>query len=304
MRRAGALAAVTVAVLGALAGLADASAHRDRPPNMAAMTVLPSDLAPGALLSQQGYVHAPPGFRAEYSRSFAIAQAAGGGPRFALDAVLALAPSTALARRAVVEQRRLYASRAGRGLLGGELVAAARGADARVRSGVQIQRPGGLGAGEHAFYVAATVRTAGRVRRAAFAEFEVGPVAATLTLVSPSGSGPTRAIVAALARDVVSHVTLVLSSTILTGSPARPTRGPSGASGSSGASGASGSSAAGWRVGGGGGVFSPTGPSGASGPSGSSGPTGPTGPSGGSGPTGPSAPTGGTSGPSGPTGGT
>ena len=53
-------------------------------PDLGAMTVQPSDLAPGAHATVNRYTKPPGGFTAAYDRNFSLVRSAGGGPPFAL----------------------------------------------------------------------------------------------------------------------------------------------------------------------------------------------------------------------------
>ena len=175
--------AVVVALACALAAtIAQGSVPRRRPPNMAAMTIQPSDLAPGSLLASQGYSRPPRGFRAQYDRSFRVARAPGGGAPFELDTELVLAPTNKLAARTVMLERALYASKAGRGLLSAVIVSALKHARLSQRS-VRFGKPVSLAIGKGSFMESASVRTKQLAATAYFAELDVGPVAGTMTFV-------------------------------------------------------------------------------------------------------------------------
>jgi hypothetical protein len=307
---------LTALAAGALLvwSLATAIAHashpsRRRPPNMAAMTIQPTDLAAGSVLASQGYGRPPVGFRAQYNRSFRVARVSAGGVPFALDTELVLASTSALAARTVMLERKLYDSRAGRGLLGAVIIAAARRAHVSERN-LRFSRPSSLGIGDGSFVETAWLR-AGRIPMTTiFAELDVGPVAATLTFFGRGVALPA-AIVPALASAVASHIALVLTSSIAvgttgttrtiggvgalvgkggTGTPKGPTGGGA-TGGTTGATSTTGST----------GASGPTGPTGASGATGITGATGVTGPTGGTGSTGATGATGATGG-GGPTG--
>jgi hypothetical protein len=275
-RRITALIAV-VALAWVLAATIAQAARRPhgRPPDMASMTVAPSDLAPGAVLAHQGYARPPMGFRAQYDRSFRAAQAPGGGPPFTLDTELVLAPSAAVAARTVTLERALDRSRAGRGLLGAAIVAAA--GQARVAgSSATFGAPTSLGVGDASFGESVSVRGHGFVASAYFAEIAVGPVAATLTFVGAgAGGAPAPSAVMQLASDVASHITLVLSSPLVVGST-----GVTGSTGATGATGATGPTGPSGTSGGGAGTTVPGGSTGATGANAATGTTATTGASG------------------------
>jgi len=259
-----------IALLASVAAAAHGRGIHGRPPDMAAMAVLRSDLAPGAVLGRQGFSHPPRGFRAQYGRSFSVAQAPAGGSTFALSCDLLLARSDAVAARTVALQRTLYASRAGRGLLDAALVASIRHGHLHGATGsARFAMPVGIGVGAGSFAVSASLTLGNVEAHAVFAELGVGPVAATLAFVALGAPVPP-ATVAAIAGDVAGHIVAVLTSPVPVGvsgvAGAMPPSGTTGATSLFGTTGASGAT----------GVTGTTAATGASGPTGATGITGAT----------------------------
>jgi hypothetical protein len=283
------LALAAIALLAWVAAAAHGRGIHGRPPNMPAMAVLRSDLAPGAAPGHQGFSRPPRGFRAQYVRSFSGAQAPAGGPTFALACDLLLAHSEVVAARTVALQRTLYGSRAGHGLLEATLVTAIRHGHRHGGIGsARFGTPVGIEVGAGSFAVSASV-TLGRVEaHAQFAELAAGPVAATLTFVAVGAEVPL-ATVSAIAGDVARHIAAVLTSSVPVGvSGVTGATPPTGTTATTGATAATG-------------LFGTTGTTGATGlfgvtgatpPSGTSGASGATGLSGTTGATGPTPPTG------------
>lgn len=263
-RRPGAVMAVLAASLAAAFAVtsADARLRVHGAPDMRAMALQVSDLAPGATLVSEGLTHPPHGFRAQYDQVYGAAQAPpGGGQAFTVSTVLLVAPTNGLASRSVALERRLDASPAGRGLLGQAVLAAVAQTGrqgSRTAPAIRYRGPIGFGLGAGSFLESMSVRLGADSDLAAqFVEFAVGPVTVAMTFVADGGSVPLPAV-EELAGDIAHHVTLVLSSSVAVGITGAT--GATGATGSTGSSGATGS----------------TGATGSSGATGSTGLTGPT----------------------------
>jgi hypothetical protein len=111
------------AAAAAICALAAASAQAYSPPkgtpNLAKMTLQPSDLAPGATLLVNSYFDPGGGvhLRAEYDRDWGAASTAGGVKLQQLQTQITLATSTAWAHTIFTQVPSIYGSSGGRGSL-------------------------------------------------------------------------------------------------------------------------------------------------------------------------------------------
>jgi hypothetical protein len=206
-------------------------------PDLAAMTVQPADLAPGAHATVDRYTKPPGGFTAAYDRNFSLVRSAGGGPAFVLVNSVALAPSAQDAQHFVAAERRLFTSPLGRRLLGSILVAAA-GKRAHVSIGdVRFGRIAAIAPGQGSFLAPMSLKVARRSVYGDFVGLGEGPVAGTLFLITIGPHLP-KGVATGLAAVVDGHIDTVLGRTGPTG--ATGVTGVTGATGTSGPTGATG----------------------------------------------------------------
>ena len=179
------LAGATVATLVGCAAAVAVAAGLTPPsgtPDMASMTVQPSDLAPDARLGTDAY-RAPSGnFTAEYERDFSLAQAPAGGPPFVLSTVLFFAPKASVAGTFVSQERRLFGSTVGREFLSG-LIAASVSTQAHLRvSGVHLSKIANIPVGKGSFVDVVSLRAKKHLLTADYVALGQGRVAGTLFL--------------------------------------------------------------------------------------------------------------------------
>ena len=230
------IAAATLA--GALAVAATAAVKPPSgTPDLAAMTVQPADLAPGAHSTVDHYTKPPGGFTAAYDRNFSLVRSTGGGPAFVLVSSVALAQSAHDARHFVAAERRLFTSPLGRRLLGSILVAAA-GKRAHVTVGdVRFGRIDTIAPGQGSFLAPMSLKVARRSVYGDFVGLGEGPVAGTLFLITIGPHLP-KGVATGLAAVVDGHINDVLGRSGATG-PTGAT-GVTGVTGTTGATGTSG----------------------------------------------------------------
>lgn len=205
--RRAAAAAMTIAALGATT--AQAYTPPKGIPDLAKMTLQPSDLAPGATLLVSSYFDAGTGLhlRAEYNRDWGAASTAGGVKLQQLQTQITLATSTTWAQTVFDQVASIYGSSGGRE----DLIAnvdAGNGSSATLKD-ARFSKLGSIGVGQQSFYESATIATKGSTLIAGFAWIRVGGGMAVLMVVAPR---PPLAdsVTIALAKTLAAHMTSVL----------------------------------------------------------------------------------------------
>lgn len=232
MNRLARSAAIAAAGAGLCAAAATATAAGVTPPpgtpDLASLTVQPGDLAPGALVTTDAYEKPSSPFTALYVRDFAGARTTPGGPLFALETRLLLAPSVASATSTATAGRLLYSSKTGRRILARELIKAAGKRAHLTRREIRFGHARTVAVGTDGFFTTLSLR----VHKATVSEdvlvTTVGPVVESLSLID-TGARPPASIAVALATTVAGRIASAL--------PAGGATGPTGATGTTGATG-------------------------------------------------------------------
>ncbi|HEY1778721.1 MAG TPA: hypothetical protein VGG41_21370 [Solirubrobacteraceae bacterium] len=225
-----ALAAVALGVLVASAAALTPPAGT---PNLALMTIQPSDLAAGAKPVLSAYATAPKNFAAAYDRNYASAKTSSGVALFGLNSQVLLAKTEGAAKGYFALERSIYRSKSGRRLLAKAI------AQSSFNKGVAITVVGfgafrSLGVGTQSLLQTMTLKVRGVRATADFIVLRVGSVVTSVTLLLIN-SKRSLAVAKQLAGDVADHIAAVLSPTGPTG-----TTGASGTTGTSGTTGATG----------------------------------------------------------------
>lgn len=206
-RRRAAAAAMATAALAATT--AQAYTPPKGIPDLAKMTLQPSDLAPHATLLVSNYFDPGSGLhlRAEYNRDWGAASTTGGVKLQQLQTQITLASSATWAQTVLGQLPGIYGASGGRADLvanvdaGNESSATLK--DARFS---KLQR---IGVGQESFYESATIATKGSTLVAGFAWIRVGAGMAFLVVVAPK---PPLAdsVTITLAKTLAAHMTSVL----------------------------------------------------------------------------------------------
>jgi len=217
-------AALAVVALGVLVASAAAVTPAPGTPDLALMTIQPSDLAAGAKPAVGAYGTPPKNFAAVYERSYTSAATNAGVALFGLDTEVLLADTEGAANGYFALERSIYNSKRGRSLLA-KVIAQDAG-----KKGVSITAAGfgkfrSLGVGTESFLQPLSLKIKNVRAAADFVVLRVGSVVANVTTVLVK---PKRALAVArqLAGDVAAHIAAVLGAT-----------GSTGASGSTGSTG-------------------------------------------------------------------
>ena len=198
-------------------------------PDVSAMAVQPTDLAPGAVVGRDGYQTPPAGFTADYRRVFTTASLTTNGTQFMLDNQVLLAPTSSLAQFYLSLDRIVYGSKKGRLTLARAIVH-----DAGKRGGITVRdvhfsklKP--IAAGSGSFMETVTVH--GRHSTASVDLVVIGAGQVAAQLVLSAGQPLPGQVPTTLAGDIVCHVTTVLGATGPTGATGATATGTTGATG-------------------------------------------------------------------------
>lgn len=212
-RRLAAAAALALALAGA-ATTAQASTPPPGTPNLAKMTLQPTDLAPGAQVLLSAYF--PPGsglnLRAEYNRDFGAATTTGGVKLAQIQAQVTLADTPAFAKTVFAQLPGIYGGAAGRATLAQEVIpVTGAGSDATPKD-AGFGKLRSVGVGQQSLFESMTLKSKGTTLAAGFVWLRVDGVLASLAVVA------TRPPVAdsvsiALARTVAAHISAQLAAT-------------------------------------------------------------------------------------------
>jgi len=210
------LSAAAVAAVTALAALAAASATAYAPPkdtpDLAKMVPQPSDFAPGAKPTSDGYYQAPqePGERALYLDVIRGVTMRGGVKPEAINTGLELFETTAAAQAEFTRLQRVNASHTGRMLLF-EFWVPSPGKGSNTPFGdAHFATHASIGVGQQSSLVSISVATADLTFFADVVLVRVGAVVAQLNMAAAKPN-LTASVATALARTVAAHITSVLS---------------------------------------------------------------------------------------------
>jgi hypothetical protein len=201
------------AAAAAICALAAASAQAYSPPkgtpNLAKMTLQPSDLAPGATLLVNSYFDPGGGvhLRAEYDRDWGAASTASGVKLQQLQTQITLATSTAWAHTIFTQVPSIYGSSGGRGSLI-DNIDAGNGSSATLKN-ARFSKLRSIGVGQQSMYGSATIATKASTIAAGFAWIRVDAAIALLVVVAPKAP-LADSVTIALAKTVAAHMTAVL----------------------------------------------------------------------------------------------
>jgi len=201
--------AAALAICALASGSAQAYSPPKGTPDLAKMTLQPSDLAPGATLLVNTYSDPGGGFheRAEYDRDWGAASTTGGVKLQQLQTEITLATSATWARTIFGQIPSIYNSSGGRGSLI-DNVDAGNGSSATLKD-ARFGKLRSIGAGQQSMYGSATITTKGSTIAAGFAWVRVGPAIALLVVVSPKAP-LADSVTIAIAKTVAAHMTSVL----------------------------------------------------------------------------------------------
>jgi len=202
-------AAVTVAIAALAAASAQAYTPPKGTPNLAKMTLQPSDLAPGATLLVNTYSDPGSGLhlRGEYDRDWAPASTTGGVKLQQVQTTITLANSTKWAQALLGQIRGIYGGSAGQGDLL-DNIDAGNGSSATIKD-ARFSKLRSIGVGQQSVYGSVTITTKGSTVVGGFAWVRVDAGIGFLLVVAPK---PPLAdsVTIALAKTLAAHMTSVL----------------------------------------------------------------------------------------------
>jgi hypothetical protein len=209
------IVAVVAAAL-ALAVCTPAAAQAYSPPrgtpDLAKMTLQPSDLARGAMVLVSGYFDPGSGLnlRAQYNRDFGAAATTAGVKFAQVQTSITLADSTAYAKTVFAQLPSIYGAQAGRATLAQEVIPAlGKGSDATPND-ARFGKLRSAGLGQQSLLESATITAKDATIAADFVWLRVDGVLASLAIVA--AQPPLTDLVAiGLARTVAAHITSVLT---------------------------------------------------------------------------------------------
>jgi hypothetical protein len=200
-------AAVTIAAFAAMT--AQGYSPPKGIPDLAKMTLQPSDLAPGATLLLSSYFDPGTGLhlRAEYNRDWGAAKTTGGVKLEQLQTQITLAASTPWARTVFGELAGIYGASGGHQDLVAD-VDSTDGSSATVKD-AHFGKLRSIGVGQQSLYESATIATKGSTLAVGFAWVRVGAGLAFLVVLAPR---PPLAdsVTIGLARTLAAHMGSVL----------------------------------------------------------------------------------------------
>jgi hypothetical protein len=202
-------AAAAVAICAIAAASAQAYSPPKGTPDLAKMTVQPSDLAPGATLLVNGYFDPGSGFheRAEYDRDWGAASTTGGVKLQQLQTEVTLATSTSWAHTIFGQIPGIYGSSGGRSSLI-DNIDAGNGSSATLGD-ARFAKLRSIGVGQQALYGSATITTKGSTLAVGFAWVRVDAAIALLVVVVPKAP-LADSVTITIAKRVAAHMTSVL----------------------------------------------------------------------------------------------
>jgi hypothetical protein len=225
-----AVAVATIAATGLVIAVAQAVVPPAGTPNLALMTLQPSDLAPGATIVS---AYVPPGkkVRAQYDRNFTDARTTGGVALDGIYSELALSDSSTDAKEFFLGLALVYGSKDGRRIVAEDIIKGAGKGSKLTLENVHFGKLHGIGVGAESLLESITVHAHSKALVADVVALRVQDVVVNLTVVG-SGGKLAESVSTALASAIAGHITTVLASSGATG----PT-GPTGATGATGPTG-------------------------------------------------------------------
>ena len=213
--RAGHRLAAAAAALLALA-VAVASAQAFSPPSgtpdLAKMTLQPSDLARGAQVLVSEYF--PPGAglreRAQYDRDFGAASTTSGVKLAQIQTEITLANSTSFAKVVFSQVQGIYGANDGRATLVTSVVPPAGPLSSATLKDAKFSKLAGIGVGQQSLFESATIRSKGATLVAGFVWIRVDAAFAFLTIVAAKPS-LANSVPIAIAATVAAHMKSVLA---------------------------------------------------------------------------------------------
>ncbi len=202
-------ATAAIAMAALVAATAQAYAPPRGTPNLAEMTLQPSDLAPGATLLVNGY--SDPGgsglhVRAEFDRDWGAASTTAGVKLQQVQTTITLAASTKWAQAVLGQVPGIYGASAGHEDLMAN-IDAGNGSSATIKD-ARFSKLRSIGVGQQSVYGSATIATKGSTLIADFAWVRVDAGIAFVLVVAPKPLADSVTI--ALARTLAAHMTSVL----------------------------------------------------------------------------------------------
>jgi hypothetical protein len=200
---------LALAAAFATAALVATSAEAYTPPkgtpDLAKMTLQPSDLAPGSTLLLGDYFDPGAGvhLRAEYNRDWGAASTTTGVKLAQIQTQITLASSTSWAQTLFAQLPDIDGTNAGRASLIAD-VDSGNGSSATLKN-ARFSKPRSIGAGQQSLYQSATITQRGSTLVAGFAWVRVDASVAFLVVVAPKPP-LADAVTIALAKTVAAHM--------------------------------------------------------------------------------------------------
>jgi len=205
-----AAAALALAVWAAAA--AQAYSPPRGTPDLARMTLQPSDLARGATVLFSGYLDPGTGLnlRTQYDRDFGAAATTAGVKLAQIQIYLTLADSTAYAKTLFAQLTSLYSSESGHAILALEVVPVSVNGFHPTPNNARFGKLRSAGIGQQSLLESGTITTKSATIVADFVSLRVDGVLASLAIVAAQPP-LADAVAIGLARTVAAHITSVLA---------------------------------------------------------------------------------------------
>lgn len=208
------LAALSAAIVALAFAVASAQAFSPPAgtPDLAKMTLQPSDLAPGAQVLVSAYFDPGVGLklRAEYDRDFGVASTKTGVKFAQIQTTITLANSTSFAKTVFAQLQPLYGANTGRaGLVAQVRPFSGKGSGATLKDAT-FGKLASIGVGQQSLFESATIRSQGATLVAGFVWIRVDDAVAFLAIVAAKPS-LSNAVPIALATAVAAHMKSVLA---------------------------------------------------------------------------------------------
>jgi len=206
--------AVAALALAVFTAAAEAYSPPRGTPDLAKMSLQPSDLARGATLLFSGYLDPGSGLnlRAQYDRDFGAAATTAGVKLAQIQIYLTLANSTAYAKTLFAQLSPLYSSESGRATLALEVIPVSVQGFHPTSGNTRFGELRSAGIGQQSLIESGTITTKDATIAADFVSLRVDGVIASLAVVA--AQPPLADSVAiGLARTVAAHITSVLAAT-------------------------------------------------------------------------------------------
>jgi hypothetical protein len=214
VRRAIMAPAAAALTLAACTGAADAYSPPRGTPDLAKMTLQPSDLAPGAVVLVSSYFDPGSGLnlRAQYDRDFGAAATTAGVKLGQIQVSITLADSTAYAKTLFAQIPSTYGTQAGHAILALEVVPVSVNGFHPTPNNARFGKLRSAGIGQQSLLESGTITTKDATIAADFVWLRVDGVLASLAVVA--AQPPLADSVAIrLARTIAAHITSVLAAT-------------------------------------------------------------------------------------------